>query len=247
MELQRKPHLFTVDSPGPSCGVLTLQMLPSHGKSPTWFSWGNRPSCCHRDLLCWRPRALAPPLPRAGPRFSFLPQLSLSFGQLCAGALSAGAGLPDTAGLPLLRCVFLRPHHVSLRYQLIPPPPNTLQPSSRSHCLLSLFSLVSELSGKESRAPASPVLCCCFSLSRYGQGPRARAKEGREEGRQREKEGARGGGTEEARKARRQSVQGSGVRKAWGRNAVGKEDRGPCAKKGVWGKYPGEVFHWSFY
>lgn len=140
----------------------------------------------------------------------------------------------QTAGLPLLCCVFLRPHHVSLRYQLIPPPPNTLcalQPSSRSHCLLSLFSLVSELSGKESRAPASPVLCCCFSLSRYGQGPRARAKEGREEGRQREKEGARGGGTEEARKARRQSVQGSGVRKAWGRNAVGKEDRGPCAKK----------------
>lgn len=71
--------------------------------------------------------------------------------------------------------------------------------------------------------------------------------QGREGRREAEREGgSTGGGTEEARKARRQSVQGSRVRKARGRNAMGKEDRGPCAKKEFGGNIQERFFIGSF-
>lgn len=58
--------------------------------------------------------------------------------------------------------------------------------------------------------------------------------------------GSMRGGMKKVRKVRKQSVQGSGVRKRLWRNERGKEDRGHCGEK-VLDKYQEELFHWFFY
>lgn len=46
--------------------------------------------------------------------------------------------------------------------------------------------------------------------------------------------GSTRGGMKKVRKVRKQSVQGSGVRKRRWRNEMGKEDRGHCGQKQFW-------------
>lgn len=255
MELQQKPHLFTVDSPGPSCGVLTLQMLPSHGKSPTWFSWGNRPSCCRRDHLCWWPRALAPPLPRAGPRFSFPPHLSLSFGQLCAGALSAGAGLldtapcPDSRAAPAVLCFSQTPP----RFPEIPAHPSPSKYPLRSSALfpvsLFAFPLFPGFGAfwEGIPCPGLPSVVLLFFPQSLWAGTSS-PSQGREGRREAEREGGssggRDGGSQESQKAKRAGERGE---EGMGKECSGEGGQRALCKEGVWGKYPGEVFHWSFY
>lgn len=61
-------------------------------------------------------------------------------------------------------------------------------------------------------------------LSQEREGRREAGKEG----------GSTRGGMKKVRKARKQSVEGSGIRKRWWRNEMGKEDGGHCGEKQFW-------------
>lgn len=193
---------------------------------------------------------MAPPLPRAGPRFSFPPHLSLSFGQLCAGALSAGAGLldtapcPDSRAAPAVLCFSQTPP----RFPEIPAHPSPSKYPLRSSALfpvsLFAFPLFPGFGAfwEGIPCPGLPSVVLLFFPQSLWAGTSS-PSQGREGRREAEREGGssggRDGGSQESQKAKRAGERGE---EGMGKECSGEGGQRALCEEGSLGEIPGRGF-----